>query len=52
MPFIAFGGTFLLRGIPPRLCSDPSTAGHAHAGVLVILGIVIQLAVDLAGVKG
>lgn len=27
-------------------------AGHAHAGVIVILGLVVALYVDLAGVSG
>lgn len=57
VPFIAYGGTFLLRVI---LGGFPATglqksffrAGHAHAGVLVILGIVVRLFVDLAGVTG
>lgn len=57
VPFIAFGGTFLLRvvqgGFPATgLQRSFYRAGHAHAGVLVILGIVIRLAVDLAGIEG
>lgn len=52
---IAFGGTFLLRvlggGVPANdLQKSFYRAGHAHAGVLVILGLVVALFVDLAGV--
>lgn len=54
---IAFGGTFLLRvgaGDVPANALQRSwfRAGHAHAGVLVILGLVVTLYVDLAGVDG
>jgi len=54
---IAFGGTFLLRvvtaGVPTNdLQKSFFRAGHAHAGVLVILGLVATLYVDLAGVEG
>lgn len=57
VPFIAFGGTFMLRivqgGFPAtRLQTTFFRAGHAHAGVLVILGIVVRLFIDLAGVTG
>lgn len=57
VPFIAFGGTFLLRvargGFPATAIQSAFfRAGHAHAGVLVILGIVVRIAVDLAGVTG
>lgn len=52
---IAFGGTFLLRvatGKQPANALQTSffRAGHAHAGVLVILGLLVQLFVDLADV--
>lgn len=52
---IAWGGTFLLRvatGAVPtnELQQKFFRAGHAHAGVLVILGLVVQLYVQLAGV--
>ena len=45
---IAFGGTFLLRvfsgGFPANdLQKSFFRAGHAHAGVLVTLGLVIRL---------
>lgn len=55
--FIAYGGTFVLkvtRGKAPanELQRSFYRAGHAHAGVLVILGLVVNLYVDLAGVDG
>lgn len=45
---IAFGGTFLLRvfsgGVPTNdLQKSFFRAGHAHAGMLVTLGLVIRL---------
>jgi Ni,Fe-hydrogenase I cytochrome b subunit len=48
---IQFGGVFMLRVVQGK---EPTTdlqksffrAGHAHAGVLVILALVIQLYVD------
>lgn len=54
---IAFGGTFLLRVVTDKVpANDLQTsffrAGHAHAGVLVILGLVATIYVDLAGVGG
>ncbi len=52
---IAYGGTFLLRvgaGHPPTNDLQKSffRAGHAHAGVLVILGLVVQVLVQTPGV--
>jgi hypothetical protein len=46
--FIAFGGTFMLRvvngSVPTNdLQRSYFRAGHAHAGVLVILGLVVRL---------
>ena len=57
VPFIAYGGTFMLRvvlgGFPATgLQKSFFRAGHAHAGVLVILGILVRVVVDLAGVTG
>lgn len=55
IPTIEFGGGFLLyrlrqagtqRGNP--LLSSYYRAGHAHAGVLVILAIIAQLLIDVA----
>lgn len=48
---IAYGGTFLLRvvnGAFPanELQRSYFRAGHAHAGVLVILGLVVRLLLD------
>lgn len=52
---IAYGGTFLLRVVGGGARANALQlayfrAGHAHAGVLVILGLVVTLYVDLAGV--
>ena len=54
---IAYGGTFLLRVVRGQVPTNALQqsffrAGHAHAGVLVILGLVVNLYVDLAGVTG
>lgn len=54
---IAFGGVFLLRVFGGKVPTNDLQksffrAGHAHAGVLVILGLVVALFVDLAGVTG
>lgn len=45
---IAYGGTFLLRIVNGRAAANELQrtyfrAGHAHAGVLVTLGLVVQL---------
>ncbi len=52
---IAYGGTFLLRvtrgGVPANdLQKSFFRAGHAHAGVLVILGLVVLLHMRLGDV--
>jgi hypothetical protein len=52
---IAYGGTFMLRvhaGNPPTndLQKAFFRAGHAHAGVLVILGLVIKILTSSKGV--
>lgn len=54
---IAYGGSFLLRvagGSAPanELQRTYFRAGHAHAGVLVILGLVVMLLMAEAGVVG
>lgn len=54
---IAYGGTFLLKvtrgGVPTNdLQRSFFRAGHAHAGMLVVLGLVVTLYTDLAGVTG
>ena len=52
---IAYGGTFLLRvtrgGVPANdLQKSFFRAGHAHAGVLVILGLLVLLYMRLGDV--
>lgn len=52
---IAYGGSFLLRvvagDVPTNELQRSSfRAGHAHAGVLVILGLVVQLLTSQDGV--
>lgn len=54
---VAYGGTFLLRvvtgGAPANdLQKSFFRAGHAHAGVLVTLGLVVLLLVQADGVPG
>ena len=54
---IAYGGSFLLRVVGGTVKTNELQrtyfrAGHAHAGVLVTLGLVIMLLVSLAGVDG
>ncbi|QDZ16330.1 hypothetical protein [Humibacter ginsenosidimutans] len=51
---IAYGGTFMLRVVTGKqgangLQKSFFRAGHAHAGVLVILGLVVLLAMSAAG---
>jgi hypothetical protein len=54
LPTIAFGGYFLLSILRRRPCTEKITAeqnryfraGHAHAGVLVTLGIIGQLVLE------
>lgn len=54
VPTIEFGGTFLLRllsGKEPQFTEFQRSmfrAGHAHAGVLVILALVAQIFIDQA----
>ncbi|GAB2516817.1 hypothetical protein [Nocardiopsis aegyptia] len=45
---IAYGGTFLMRVVDRRVPANELQrsyfrAGHAHAGILVILGLVVRL---------
>jgi hypothetical protein len=54
---IEYGGTFLLRavrgGVPMTAFQQSfARAGHAHAGVLVILALVCQLLVDATTLTG
>ena len=56
IPTIQFGGYFLLKILSGKMNALPLTpfqqsmfrAGHAHAGVLVILALVCQLLADAA----
>ncbi|EOM77216.1 hypothetical protein DW322_19615 [Rhodococcus rhodnii] len=53
---IAFGGTFLLRVHSGGVAANPLQktffrAGHAHAGVLVTLGLVVAVLTTAAGVS-
>ena len=54
---IEFGGTYLLRIVRGSAPATPfqlafARAGHAHAGVLVILALVCQLYVDAIEAEG
>jgi len=54
---VSYGGTFLLkisRGGVPATDFQRSffRAGHGHAGLLVLLALVVQLYVDGAGLDG
>lgn len=54
---IAYGGTFLLRvvggGVPVTdFQKSFFRAGHAHAGVLVILGLLATILVDVTDLDG
>jgi len=59
IPTIEFGGVFLLS-VLTGLYKRPFTpmqkgffrAGHAHAGVLVILALIIQMLADFAALDG
>lgn len=53
---IAFGGTFMLRVLGGKVPANDLQksffrAGHAHAGVLVLLGLVTALLTDAADVS-
>jgi hypothetical protein len=60
VPSIEFGGSFLLRMLKTAghgyadnpLRQTMFRAGHAHAGVIVILSLVIQLYVDALALAG
>lgn len=54
---IAYGGSFLLRVVGRSVPANDLQrayfrAGHAHAGVLVILGLVVTMLMAQAGVTG
>lgn len=57
VPTVAFGGAFLLRvasGCVPATSEQKAffRAGHAHAGVLVLLALVALLYIDAASITG
>ena len=52
---VAYGGTFMLRVVTGKQSANAMQksmfrAGHAHAGVLIILGLLVTLFVDGADV--
>jgi hypothetical protein len=54
---VEFGGLYVLRLVTGRQEATPfqktfARAGHAHAGVLVILALVTQVFADAAGLDG
>ena len=54
---VEFGGLYVLRLVTGRQEATPfqktfARAGHAHAGVLVILALVCQIFADAAGLDG
>ena len=55
--FVEYGGTFLLRAVGGRAPLTDfqlafARAGHAHAGVLVILGLACQILIDQTDASG
>lgn len=54
---IAYGGTFVLKVVTRQVPANDLQvsfyrAGHAHAGVLVILGLVVKILTTTPGVPG
>jgi len=54
---VAYGGTYLLRVTTGRVPANELQrswfrAGHAHAAVLIILGLLVRLYVEQPGVPG
>lgn len=54
---IAYGGTFVLKTVTGKVPTNDLQksffrAGHAHAGVLVILGLVVKMLTTTPGVPG
>ena len=54
---VQVGGLYMLALVRGRVAATPfqitfSRAGHAHAGVLVILSLIAQLYVDASGLTG
>lgn len=60
VPTIQFGGVFLLSQLGSRAAGYADnplrrgmfTAGHAHAGVLVLLALIVQPLIDVSGLSG
>jgi hypothetical protein len=64
IPTIVYGGLTVLGVVTNRLMGSPGPtnlspmqiafyrAGHAHAGVLTLLAILLQIAVDYAAIPG
>jgi hypothetical protein len=57
IPLIEFGGTYLLRIVRGRVAVTPfqasfARAGHAHAGVLVILSLICVVLADATRLEG
>jgi hypothetical protein len=57
IPLIEFGGTYLLRIVRGRVELTPfqtsfARAGHAHAGVLVILSLICVVLADATRLEG
>ena len=55
--FVEFGGLYVLRLVTGRQAATPfqktfARAGHAHAGVLVSLGLIIQIFADAVALEG
>ena len=54
---VEFGGWYVLQLVTGRQQATPfqktfARAGHAHAGVLVSLGLICQIFADAAGLEG
>ena len=57
IPIVEFGGWYMLQLVRGRAPATPfqlsfNRAGHAHAGVLVILALVCQILADAAAAEG
>jgi hypothetical protein len=57
VPLVQFGGYYMLRVVRGQVPLTPfqqtfARAGHAHAGVFVILGLVAQLLADATRLDG
>jgi hypothetical protein len=57
IPLVEFGGVFMLRVVRGRVDMTPfqkafARAGHAHAGVFVLFGLVAQFLADATTLDG